>query len=579
MFRRYLMSGFTVLVLAFFASARQPAQRTDLGAASGIKHGTHNPPSAQENKKPSREPQPFGSGKPVYKRDAVCTLSLKSMHEKLKDANMQPPSEKGVAGPSTRKVEAMIALVPDPIHTHLALTFDRTVDTIQQALQDAPAMDNTDGWVYTSQWLPWDPMPYQAAEDPIDRTNARTFDHGSECAPGVLIFHDFQASRPSRFLVVLLVGESPTGGINERQFENALEERHTIERKASAAGSEASMLHVLGPTFSTSLFSLDHLLHEHSCSTKKTPDCIETAQVISGSVSEDPLTIARDFKDLESAHFLSLTESAASRRKMILAYFLKSEKIANDKVALLSEDQTQFGNFSGFSASDPAKGKEPDPDTNGPLIFHFPREISQLRNAYEENSILSASSSNQNQNVPNQALKLSLEDRHEQEDDVPSFSNQQDSISQESILSSITRTMASHDIRVVVISATDVLDEMFVARFLSRDLPNARIVLTDADQILLRRGDAGSFRGMLTATTYPLIQDDTDWNAPLPAGQSLQLSAGQNLSLYRDGRRIQRHAYAGTIGHAPRRSSPSGLLRAVRLQKRRSQVSQIRLRL
>ena len=31
----------------------------------------------------------------------------------------------------------MIALVPDPVHTHLALLFDRYIDVIQQALQDS----------------------------------------------------------------------------------------------------------------------------------------------------------------------------------------------------------------------------------------------------------------------------------------------------------------------------------------------------------------------------------------------------------------------------------------------------------
>jgi hypothetical protein len=254
MFRRYFTSGFVVVVLALFASARQPARPADRGAGSGVRQEPQSRPLAQENKKPSDKLQPFGSNKTVYNRDDVCALSLESMQEKLQDADMQAlPREGGAARPSTRTIEAMIALVPDPIHTHLALAFDRTVDTIQQALQDAPAVDKAGGWVYTSQWLPWDPTLYQAAEDPIDRTNVRTFDHGSECAPGVLIFHNFQASpdlKPSRFLVVLLVGESPTGGINERQFGNALQVWHAIEGNALVSGPEEPMLRVLGPSFS-----------------------------------------------------------------------------------------------------------------------------------------------------------------------------------------------------------------------------------------------------------------------------------------------------------------------------------------
>jgi hypothetical protein len=50
------------------------------------------------------------------------------------------------AGPAN--VTAIIAIVPDPVHTHLALAFDRTVDAILQA-----ATDNN--YVSSYYWLPW----------------------------------------------------------------------------------------------------------------------------------------------------------------------------------------------------------------------------------------------------------------------------------------------------------------------------------------------------------------------------------------------------------------------------------------
>jgi len=43
----------------------------------------------------------------------------------------------------------VIATLPDPIHTHLALMFDRMAEVIQQAAQD-------ERYSYEASWLPWD---------------------------------------------------------------------------------------------------------------------------------------------------------------------------------------------------------------------------------------------------------------------------------------------------------------------------------------------------------------------------------------------------------------------------------------
>lgn len=67
---------------------------------------------------------------------------------------------------------------------------------------------------------------------------------------------------------------------------------------------------------------------------------------------------------------------------------------------------------------------------------------------------------------------------------MPPFSNAQDASSEESILFAITREMYNRHIRVIVIRATDVLDTIFVARFVRRNLPNARIVITDDEYVV-----------------------------------------------------------------------------------------------
>ena len=55
-------------------------------------------------------------------------------------------------------VHFAIALVPDPVSTHLSLLFDRIVESTQQAVQD-------DNYSYDASWFPWE----TADKQPSDR--------------------------------------------------------------------------------------------------------------------------------------------------------------------------------------------------------------------------------------------------------------------------------------------------------------------------------------------------------------------------------------------------------------------------
>ena len=103
--------------------------------------------------------------------------------------------------------------------------------------------------------------------------------------------------------------------------------------------------------------------------------------------------------------------------------------------------------------------------------------------------------------------------------------------------------MKSQGVRVAVINGTDTLDVIFVARFLSRNLPDVRVVLLNADILFLRPPDVTNFRGMLMANTYSLIPDNLMWSGtsftflprkPIPTSPNIaartELSAGARLS-------------------------------------------------
>jgi hypothetical protein len=506
--RNYLMPGFALVLLALVAGPRLSSPPPPEAATAEVRSSSAQQAAATQpvaGKLPS-----LGGGKQLYDPSQVCALAKIEMHQRLAEFNVDYPESGTAATPATfgtPSAEAMIALVPDPVHTHLALLFDRYIDVVQQALQDSTS-EKAPGWVYVSQWLPWDPTPYSASQDPADRTNIHIFDSNRECAPGVLIFRKNrfgESQMGGKYLILFLVGESPTSGILRRdQFSNAISGLRQVERRDPDL--PPNTLRILGPTFSSTLPSLDSVLQQ-SCPGGNFAACLGNTQVISGFVSANAVSIkgSGNFPALQASHFLSMSEGSDVVRDMLLHYFSATEHIGSDQIAFVSEDETAFGNIS----STPLWGW--NKNSSRSLLFHYPREISQLRNAYEKNSIFNRSSSQQKTaNQPD--LTLSLEDRHKEEDSVPSFSDTQNPISQESVLSAITRSMKIQGVRVAVVSGTDVLDVIFIGRYLNRAVPDVRVVFLNADILFLRPPDVGNFRGMLMVNTYSLIPDNLMWS-------------------------------------------------------------------
>jgi hypothetical protein len=149
-------------------------------------------------------------------------------------------------------VQFVIATVPNPITTHLPLVFDRMIEVIEQAAED-------DKYSYDSSWFPWDDAKdYSSLSDQIMADKAQKL---RESQPGVVVFrgavddemvNDLDRTPYQRGLLVFVVDEQPTGGIDRREFENALA---WIEWLGGL--SPERTLKILGPSFSGSLPSLD----------------------------------------------------------------------------------------------------------------------------------------------------------------------------------------------------------------------------------------------------------------------------------------------------------------------------------
>ena len=440
---------------------------------------------------------------------------MHQMHEKLGEFGLNTRKLGCPGAGKEPAAEAMIALVPDPVHTHLALLFDRYIDVIQQALQDSTS-ENAPGWIYASQWLPWDPVPYQASQDPIARTNIHAFDADRECAPGFLIFrrNRFQSSASGKVSGFRSWWENPPRAVFSTRISSstpcAAGARWNREMRISPAGrcaSSAPPSRLLSPR---SIVFYWRRSVARRCRSQRLLRPRTGHQRFRFDKSQDHPRFGK-LSWTARANFISMNESAETIRQMLLNYLSDQERIPADKVAFVSEDETPFGNL--LSSTCTVRPSRRRPKAPVPCSFHYPREISQLRNAYEKNSIFSRQSATQNPGTQNSTdLSSASKTATKEEDSVPSFSDTQNPISEESVLSAITRAMNRQHVRVAVINGTNVLDVIFVARYFSRNLPDVRVILLNADMLFLRSPDVSDFRGMLMADTYPLIPDNVQWS-------------------------------------------------------------------
>ena len=151
------------------------------------------------------------------------------------------------------------------------------IEVIEQAAED-------DKYSYDSSWFPWDEAKdYSSLTDQIMADKAQKL---KESQPGVVVFRaavnaemvkNMDRTPYQRGLLVFVVDEQPTGGIDRKEFENALA---WIEWLGGLSPERA--LKILGPSFSGSLPSLDQALDSDRL---KPPPGPPQIFVSSGSVS------------------------------------------------------------------------------------------------------------------------------------------------------------------------------------------------------------------------------------------------------------------------------------------------------
>jgi hypothetical protein len=389
-------------------------------------------------------------------------------------------------------VQFAIATLPNPVSTHLSLLFDRLVETIQQAAQD-------DNYSYDSSWFPWDTTTttYPLL---VDQKKAEDLQEIQQSQPGVMVFRRAVTSgliTPYEAgLVILVVGEQPTGGISDDQFKNALA---WIDQMGGRADGE---LRIVGPTFSGSIPSLRRELYRGRKSYTK-------LSVYSGTVSSGDAAHGFDewMKKLAGGSYFRTAMESDSVMVNRFCEYLVEQGYRTRYFALLSEDETAFG-----GASDP-EGASP---CGNPIRLYYPRDIATLRSAYEQQSIFNPPKPEPNANAPPTTLRGDLsEPSTNDHDTVRSYGGQLTPLAQESILLDIANRLKERRIQFIILRSTSSLDQIFLSQFLRRTYPQGRVVIDGADLLFNRGAEGKSLRGVMLLSTYPLLTAEQDWTPSL----------------------------------------------------------------
>ena len=475
-------------------------------------------------------------------------------------------------------INALIAIVPDP-RTNMSLLFDRTIDALMGAAGD-------NDYVSTYYWLPW---KQQSPATEMESGGAESLHE-----PGLIIFKNVPSPRKGTavsspdnskgVIYLFVVGETPTTGIDGFQIQKVFRYEDELAGVTGinfrrSTGDQPDVLSIIGPTFTGSAASLrqaiDTTLLKHS--DPKSALYIGSVYVSGTSATEFAAKQLTHEAASQPIWYRSFAYDAAFDQQRLLDMFChSSSRFSPIRVALLIEDGTAFGSrtassmnaangSSTASSMNAAKANESpascyETDPTRMLQIRFPREISLLRNAQAESTQAGkgGESSEGDGSPPSPYLRLSLKDSNAY-DSVPHLSRENTPASQEAQLMAIARQLLRYRSQYIVISGSNILDLIFLAQFLHRACPDARLVFYVGDLLFEREVDNVPFIGSLTLTPYPLIGSGataestsrraysdsnsqayfnaasfTFWNDPLKFGKLSDANTLPRLSGYRN---------------------------------------------
>ena len=396
-----------------------------------------------------------------------------------------------VAGSKVTTARVMVMLVPDPHLSSMDWMYDSHQSALRRAMEQA-------GYVADRFYQPAAerrvavPAPGGLGIDSLLE---------SEALPGVRVF---RKGSVDSLAVVLTVGELPTTGVHLEALKVAL-------RVAERLDPDKDTIRILGPTFSGSVPSLRSVLHGWTPATSGRRPCFEVVSGSATATANQALLAragpcgeeAKDERVAPGVFYHATVHTDAALQSAVLEHVLK--RMGVEKQTALLVEGSSYGLQ---EAADTAAEAAPDASFQ-PIRIPFPLNIAALRSAYDRNP---EGEEERPPLRPRVQPRLPMSLRSEPRETEPSRSLLTPPTI-DLIMEDIVATLRAHDVKAVGIVASDIRDKLFLAEALRSRLPGIHL-FTYEGNALFRRTDFGpTLRGMVVASTYPLLMESQTWMA------------------------------------------------------------------
>jgi hypothetical protein len=384
--------------------------------------------------------------------------------------------------PDSATLRVLIAMVPDPNATQMPLEFDRDIE----AIQGAAAAQH---YNYTRFWFPWRSSDWAADKSADPEAEVRRREE-----PGILCFrkNDHQEGGQER-LFVLLVGETPTSGVNRIQLAHALYYRQQFrgdkDHRDELSDTEHDTISIAGPHFSASFKAIQDVMTK---AVYQANPPIPTVNFISPDATGHEYV--QEFQKFCLAQGTKCTLSTLSLSSWdvtaTVVPYLNTLGYTTPHIAQWSEDESAFG-VREFNNYEQMYG----------LTLQFPRDLSSARSRSDRESTRIAESGSKYFALPRASPATHLTSREPIDRDSPAaFGSEQETSQVARSLADSVQEMRANRIGAVVINASNPLDRIYLLEYLHNELPDVRVVTTEADELELDRPHFIDLTGTITIT-------------------------------------------------------------------------------
>ncbi len=433
------------------------------------------------------------------------------------------------------QVETLIATVPDPKESSFDYAFDRYLEAMQRALEATEyKIDRYD--------LPWQNTGKEKEKESEAASASRPHARSAH-EPGVVLFRKNKGNQTA-LLVLFLIGETPTSGIQKAALLRALDQakhlryisppalREQQRRReillqgdrfggsiaASELMSPESPIRLLGTTYTGSATSLAITLRSWLAK-----NASWQVNIISGSATgidvEDFLARSHPSDPAQVPHRVRFAATVTHTNTDLEAFigYLNPKENRRVKIAMLLESNTAYGQSISHKSI---------------LNLPFPLNISELRTEAERANAEGTKKSTEVEPAERKKVPLGMGQSNGGLDALPLFS-QVEIASREMVLSNLLSTIKRESITHLGLVATNVQDRIFLVREIRQHCPNVVMFNLNSDILYLHPEARAEFRGMLLVTPYSLFNQNQRWTYPFAGeGRRLQFPAPMTHGIY-----------------------------------------------